>query len=330
MAERQLVERDFDEARLLGGGERAQVGAGALQHGEVAGLLGRGEREQPARRLRERADPGRERLLDAGLDAVSGGELDQRERVAERDLEDPVGVAGREGLAGVLLEDRRGGVAVEASQDDRVEALRQLVAGPRRDQQRDRVGEQAPGGEQDRPERRLVDPLGVVDRHEQRALLGAQREQAQRRDADQEAVAVRAGREAQRAFQRRGLRLGQLADPVQRGPQQRVQAGERDLGLGLDPARSEHGHLARVLDGVLEQRRLPDPGLARDHEHLARAEPGGREQLLDASQLLAAPDHHVAILCARSACCRGATVTAADEGGASSARVAGRWVHMSA
>ena len=113
---------------------------------------------------------------------------------------------------------------------------------------------------------------------------------------------MRSGREPERALERGGLRLGQLVDPVQRGPQQRVQAGERDLGLRLDPARPQHGHLARVLDGVLEQRRLPDAGLARDHEHLARAEPGGREQLLDASQLLAAADHHVAILWAAAPC----------------------------
>ena len=176
MAERQLVERDLDEARLLGGRERAQVGSRPLQHREVAGLLGRGEREQPARRLGQRCRSGAANACSTLVSTPSPAASSiSASGLPSVDLEDPVGVAGREGLAGVRFEDRGGGVAVETAQDDRVEALRQLVAGPRRDQHRDRVGEQAPGGEQDRPERRLVDPLGVVDRDEQRALLGAQR-----------------------------------------------------------------------------------------------------------------------------------------------------------
>ena len=160
----------------------------------------------------------------------------------------------------------------------------------------------------------------IVD--EQRALLGAQREQAQRRDADQEAVAVRAGREPERAFQRRGLRFGQLADPVQRGPQQRVQAGERDLGLGLDPARLQHGHLAararRRTRAAPSSRsrarprsRAPGSCRAGRSRAAARCEPAPRRGRSPCGDPMGSP-------C--SACCRAATVTAADEGGAGSAR----------
>ena len=102
---------------------------------------------------------------------------------------------------------------------------------------------------------------------------------------------------------RNGLAIGPSASPnarrtasacgagsestrAEHGPQELVQAGERQVGLGLQADRGEHRHvLAGRLDGVAQQRRLADAGLAAQDEHAAASAPSGFEQLLDALAL---------------------------------------------
>ena len=159
MAERELVELDAHEARPLGGGERRDLASRPLQQREITDLGGGRQSEQAARGVRQRIDAPRERVLDARLHRermlvrqLRRGELDQRERVAERRRERPVGGTGRQRPRRVVLEHGGGGLAIEPSEHERRQALGEPVAGPRGDQQRERVREHAAGGEQDRAE----------------------------------------------------------------------------------------------------------------------------------------------------------------------------------
>jgi len=64
--------------------------------------------------------------------------------------------------------------------------MRRCTAG--REQQYERFGLQAPRGERERVQRRMVQPLGVVDGDEQRAVLGQAGQQGQRGDPGQQRV----------------------------------------------------------------------------------------------------------------------------------------------
>ena len=225
---------------------------------------------------------------------VGGGQLDQRQRVAQRDREQPIGGAGGQRAAGVPGDHFGRRLAVEAFERERGEVV---AVGARRDHDRHRVGEQAARREQDRAQRGLVQPLRVVDRDQHGTLLGERGEQGERRRADQEPLAADARGQPERRAQRRRLWLRQGVDPVERRAQQRVQARERDLRLGLDPARPQHEHPLRTLDGVLQQRRLAHPGPAGEHERLAGPQPRGGQELLDAGELRVSPDQHGGIVC---------------------------------
>src|SRR5262249_59991532 len=98
-----------------------------------------------------------------------------------------------------------------------------------RDQDADRVGEQAAEGEQQGAGGRGVERLGVVDQEEQRLLLRVGRKKAQRGGADCEAVACPPGTQGERAAKRLGLRLRDLVDDGQRGAQKREAPAERHL-----------------------------------------------------------------------------------------------------
>ena len=297
VAEREQLERDRDEAGALGGASAPRSSPSAVA---AAPSTPRSpESSAAASASARRAAPGsasiaaRERALDARLDperALAGRDrhvggcrrqLDQRQRVAERRLEQAIRGAGRQRAAGVLLEHRRGRLAVQPLELERGQERvrrRGRLAGAHREQRRDRVGEQPPGGEQDRGERRLVDPVGVVDRDQQRLLLGVGGEQAQRRRADQEAVALDAGRERRaRRAARRPAAAG--CRRARRAPAAAARAARR---TGSPPrtatprARSTR-HALGARDGVLEQRGLADPGLAGDDQDTARAQPRAGE-----------------------------------------------------
>jgi hypothetical protein len=88
--------------------------------------------------------------------------------------------------------------------------------------------------------------------------------------------------ERERALERLGLARGNVVQTVQQRGEQLRQPRERDVGLALHTARSQDPHPGRLglRDEVLEQGRLPDPGLA-DQQQRARAPfPGLVEQAL--------------------------------------------------
>ena len=128
-----------------------------------------------------------------------------------------------------------------------------------RDQHRDRVRQQAADREQNRLGARRVEPLGVVDQHQHRRLLGVGREQAQRPGADGEPILSAAGPQRQRALQRRGLRCGYADERPEGRAQELEQPGERNVGLGLDPAGAQDPHALGMLGRIRSNAVLPIP-----------------------------------------------------------------------
>ena len=91
--------------------------------------------------------------------------------------------------------------------------------------------------ERERLRRHPVEPLRVVDDAYERLLLGGVGQQAQDRQPDEEAIRWRSGAQAERRAQRVALRARQLPETVEHLRAQRMQAGERELHLGLDARR---------------------------------------------------------------------------------------------
>ena len=278
------------EARGIGRLERVGLDAerrGRVEHGrQAARVVSRDEQEQRLRRRRQGARTLeidalelralRKRIGERGatgqlLGAQQAGELDQRERVPTGVLDQPPLHLGRQ-RHGRVLGEQRPGVGAEAgeaqlAQSGRLEAPQLAVA--RGEEQRDPLSLEAPRGEGERIGRRPVQPLGIVDQAHQRDVLGGLGEQGEDADADQEAVLDRDPRQPEGAGQCGGLRLGKVRQEVEDRPHELVQCSEGELGLGLDPHGAQYPHPGRMLEGVTEQRRLAEPGLAPDDQRAA-------------------------------------------------------------
>nr|CEL13244.1 hypothetical protein [Kibdelosporangium sp. MJ126-NF4]CTQ98936.1 hypothetical protein [Kibdelosporangium sp. MJ126-NF4] len=98
---------------------------------------------------------------------------------------------------------------------------------------RDRVGMEAADGEQQRVDRRLVEPLGVIEQAQQRPVAGELREQAQRRRS-RNVPLDRCPAGPERGAQRLRLRAGECAETIKVAREEQLERGERHLGLGLD------------------------------------------------------------------------------------------------
>ncbi len=141
-----------------------------------------------------------------------------------------------------------------------------------------------------------VQPVGVVDQQQQRPGVGVGRQQAERGRADREAFLGRARAQGERPLERDRLRLRYLFEPGQGGPDQLEQRRERNLGLGLDPARPQDpqafGPLGRVVEqGGLADARLPDQGHNR-----AGPRPRRLHCAVDLPAFPVTPHQHEAIL----------------------------------
>ena len=148
----------------------------------------------------------------------------------------------------------------------------------------DPLGGQAAGRERERFHRGLVDPLRVVDAHEHGVGLRELGQQGQQRDPDGQRVR-RLGVVRERAVEGIGLRVGEARELADRRSQQLGEAGEGELGLGLDTLGLEQRHAAGLLARVAEQRGLADPGFAPQDEDPAAASARGRQQRIDAVAL---------------------------------------------
>ena len=191
------------------------------------------------------------------------------------------------------LQELERAVGGERAELERLDARRGVGdVGALGEQHGDAVGAEPPAGEPHRLERRLVEPLQVVDHAQHRAFLGGQREQPEQRGADRQ-PRLRGGRlELQRAGERRRLGLRQPVAQAEHRLAQLGQAGERQLRLALQAAHPQHRHPAGALDRRAQQRRLPDPGLPAQHDHVAAARAGGVQRALDALELRLTTDQH--------------------------------------
>jgi hypothetical protein len=163
-------------------------------------------------------------------------------------------------------------------------------------------GALAPGGEDDRdalgmqPARREhqrvrggpVQPVSVIDKTQQRVLLGELGKQRQHRQADKETVGGRHRAQAECPTQGVLLRPGQASKLIQHRPEQHVQASERQFGFGFGSGTADHpdgGRLRPRCPGgqgsIVKQGRLADAGLAAKDKRPAAPRPRSRDQSAD-------------------------------------------------
>jgi hypothetical protein len=190
------------------------------------------------------------------------GELEERQRVAVREIEDACSFGGVELLAraGEQRGRRRGVKPVQLE-------LRQLAsrewasfAGPRREESRHCIRPQAPNGECERVGGRGIEPVRIVDEEQKRTLLRSGGEQRERCRPDRERRRALLFRKPERRPERFRLSWLEPPEPVEDRPAKLEQRTERQPGLRLRAARVDDPEAARAPSGVLEERRLPIPG----------------------------------------------------------------------
>ena len=270
------------------GRDREPLG-GAPHEQRLPDGIGRRELQQAPGRDRKRVEPSPEALLDPPRERhrarereparqlrrrESTRQLQQRQRVAARLADDLIADLrvhgpGKHGVQQRVRIALRQTIHVELGQPGQLVARR-----TRREDQADRFRLQAARDEREDLRRCAIEPLRVVHHADQRALLGHVGEQAQDRQSDVEAVRRRPGTEAERGPQRIALRHRETLETIQHRRQQLVQAGEGQLHLRLDAGGAHHPAARRLLDQVLQQRRLAHARLAPQHQRpaLARAD----------------------------------------------------------
>ena len=266
---------------------------GAPQQAHIAQRLGRRGQEQKLRVARQRLDALEEAVLDAARQRARVGEPEParelRRRQSARQLEQ------RERVAAGLVEDPSLHSLVERAGDRRVQQDASVVGGQsldhelrqplehvlavgvaHREHQPDPLRQEPARHERERLRRDPVEPLRVVDDAHERLLLGGVGQQAQDRQPDEEAIRRRSVAQAERRAQRVALRARQMPETAEHRCAQRMQAGERELHLGLDARRPGDPASRRGHRQVLQQGGLADARLAAKHQHpaLARSHSG--------------------------------------------------------
>jgi hypothetical protein len=259
-----------------------------------------------------RLDPVRERRVRRQGEAAGelGGrepprQLQKRERVAARLGDDSIAhpFVQRAGDDGAEQPSR---VAVTEPFDRELRQARELVLRfARGEDQGDGLREQTARDEGERLQRGAVEPLRVVDDTHERAVTRDIGQQAQHRQADEEAIVWSRTRQAERRAQGVPLRVWQAPDPIEHRPAQLVQPRERELHLRVDSGGPRDAQIRRRFEHVLEKRRLPDPGIAAHDQHTARPGPHGVEHTIECRTLAASPPQNGSVARVRSVGHRG-------------------------
>ena len=278
---------------------------GAPHDHRITGRFGRGHGQEPLRRRRELGDSTAEALLDLTRDrqrrrhAEPAGQLGprqptrplpERQRIRARLGHDAVAHPFVERHVQHRVEERLR-VSVAESLDDQLAERREVgarLAGG--EHQSNRIGQEPPRDERERLGRLAVEPVGIVDDTEHRALVGRHRQQAQDGEADQEPVGRSSVRQSERRPRRVALRIRQRVQAVEQRRTQLVERGERELHLGLDAGGADHLASHGRVHQVLEQRALADAGITTHHEHAALPGSNRVDQLVECSALLRAAD----------------------------------------
>jgi hypothetical protein len=149
-----------------------------------------------------------------------------------------------------------------------------------------RVVRDAAGNERQHLGRHRVEPRSVLGHEQHRRLGGPLPQQREGGQGDAEHVADLGVDLAERGQQRPALGRRQVVDPAEHGLQRLVQAGERQVGLGLHPGQAQHRHAPALgpRRDLRQQGRLADARLA--HHDQRRPAPVDRaEHAVEATQL---------------------------------------------
>ncbi len=299
---------DADQRRRLGGLQvlcgRAEPFGGLEDDRELARLLRGGDQQQRLRRGRQAAEltvvgelePPRERQRPAGV-ALGARQLAQGERVSVGQFQQ-LAPGHLVGVGDVPGEHLRGCRVVQPDQAPlgQTGGGGRSLALPGGEQHHDALRAQPARSQHQRLRGGGVAPLEVVHEAEHGPGLGQLRKQPEHPEPHQQPVAVGSGGirigEAEGPLQRPPLRLRQRGQPVQRGGEQQLQCGERQIRLGLDTGRPQHRPTAgrlRAGVGVVQQRGLADSRLAAQHQHPAAPLRHGRAQQFVDSGLFGPP-----------------------------------------
>jgi hypothetical protein len=163
-----------------------------------------------------------------------------------------------------------------------------LIAGrTQREHQSHALGQEASRDERERLHRHPVEPLRVVDDADKRLFLGGVAQQAQDRQADQEAIGRGAGAHAERGAKRFSLRDGQVSEAAEHRCAQPVQASERELHLGLDARGPRDAASLRGGRQVPQQCGLADPRFAAEDQYTTLPSAHSRDEAIQHAALAA-------------------------------------------
>ncbi|UMG91581.1 hypothetical protein [Nocardioides sp. TF02-7] len=279
------------------GGDHLRQGVGVssrrderrLSHVVGKGVDAAGEGPLQPRRQRDAGE------LCAGVARRPGpGELDERQRVPVRELDDPP-PRGRGQLAAVTVDHRRRVPLAECGNHELGDAAvrqRRVEAVAQGEDGRHRLVADTTGDEGQRHGGGRVEPLHVVgDQHDRHrgGVLGDQLE----RGVAHEVGLDRGLGHPERRQQRLPLASRERLGPPEDGCEETVQSRERDLCLRLDAGDPQDGQagVLRPARGGLQQRGLPDPGLPADDQ----CRPGPRQprdEPVQPGDLILAADEH--------------------------------------
>ncbi len=159
------------------------------------------------------------------------------------------------------------------------------------EQHRDRVRVGAAGREQQGLGGRGVEPVGVVHDDQDGRTEGERVEQGEQRLSDRDVPVGARGPpavRAQRAPEHPGVVRIEVADGVEHAPQQQMQTGERQFGLGFEARAAQDGEPGGGGrgGGVVQQGRLTDARLPLQDEGVSASGAGIGDETVQSGQLL--------------------------------------------
>ena len=267
-------------------GADAELLGRAPEERDVTGRLGCRDEEQLPRVGRKRLEAAPEAPLDPPRQWATvrqpepsrqfgrrqaTRQLQQCEGVAARFRQDAVADARVHRPADPGRQDRACVVVAEPL-DAELRQARELVRVARladREHHGDPLGQQPPRDERERLPGGSVEPLRVVDHARERRFLRLVGQQAQDCERHPEVIRGAAVLEPERLAQRVPLWTRKSAYLAEHRTAQLMQAGERELHLGLHSRGSNDAAAGCVLHQVLQQRGLADARLAAQDQHLA-------------------------------------------------------------
>ena len=133
------------------------------------------------------------------------------------------------------------------------------------------LGEQSPADKRNRLHRGPVDPLSIIDKPNDRLLLRYGRHQLQGGDTYQKSFRRGALGEAEHLIQNVPVQRREFCVVPGEWPANLLQAGVRELHLGLDASRTAEAEVLGVLREITQQSRLPNAGLSSKHQNTSLA-----------------------------------------------------------